>query len=178
MKRLKFWIPLLGFAVLCVVFAIALFRAPENRIVKSALIDKPMPDFALPDLLKPGQTVDSAMFRGKWLLVNVWGTWCIECRREHPMLLDIQKGGKVEILGLNYQDEDDKARQWLEDLGNPYTAVGVDREGRTGIDFGVYGAPENFLVNPQGVIVHKLALGITPEIWRDEFLPLIEGGGT
>lgn len=178
MKRLKFWIPLLGFAVLCVVFAIALFRAPENRIVKSALIDKPMPDFALPDLLNPGQTVDSAMFKGKWLLVNVWGTWCIECRKEHQMLLDIQKGGKVAILGLNYQDEDDKARQWLQDLGNPYTAVGVDREGRTGIDFGVYGAPENFLVNPAGIIVHKLALGITPEIWREEFLPLIEGQGS
>jgi cytochrome c biogenesis protein CcmG/thiol:disulfide interchange protein DsbE len=111
------------------------------------------------------------------LLVNVWGTWCIECRREHQMLLDIRKSGKVEILGLNYQDDDDKARQWLKDLGNPYTVVGVDREGRTGIDFGVYGAPENFLVSPEGIIVHKLALGITPEAWRDEFLPFIDGSG-
>jgi cytochrome c biogenesis protein CcmG/thiol:disulfide interchange protein DsbE len=177
MKRFKFWVPLLGFLVLCVIFAIALFRAPENQIVKSALIDKPMPEFSLPDLLNPGQTLNAAMFKGKWLLVNVWGTWCIECRKEHQMLLDIKNAGKVVILGLDYQDEDDKARQWLMDLGNPYTAVGVDREGRTGIDFGVYGAPENFLVNPEGIIVHKLALGITPEIWRDEFLPLIDGSG-
>ncbi len=175
MKRLKFWIPLVGFLVLCVIFAVALYRAPENRIVKSALINKPMPAFALPDLFNPGQSVDNAAFKGKWLLVNVWGTWCVECRREHAMLLDIQKEGKVAILGLNYQDEDDKARKWLAELGNPYAAVGVDREGRTGIDFGVYGAPENFLVNPQGIIVHKLALGLTPESWREQFLPLIEG---
>jgi cytochrome c biogenesis protein CcmG/thiol:disulfide interchange protein DsbE len=112
------------------------------------------------------------------MLVNVWGTWCVECRREHDMLLSIQQAGKVAVLGLNYQDEDDAARQWLAELGNPYAAVGVDREGRTGIDFGVYGAPENFLVSPEGIIVHKLALGITPERWRDEFLPLIEGSSS
>jgi len=177
MKRLKFWIPLLGFLVLCVMFAVALFRAEENKIVKSALIGKPMPEFSLPDLLNSGQTLNSAMFKGKWLLVNVWGTWCIDCRMEHQMLLDIQKSGKVEIIGLNYQDDDDKARRWLKEMGNPYTAVGVDREGRTGIDFGVYGAPENFLVNPEGIIVHKLAYGITPKIWREEFLPFIDGSG-
>jgi cytochrome c biogenesis protein CcmG/thiol:disulfide interchange protein DsbE len=169
----RFAIPLAAFAALVVVFAVALNRADEKRFVPSALIGKAAPEFTLPDLLQPDGVVKSATFKGRWYLVNVWGTWCPECRAEHPVLLDIQREGKVVLVGLNYQDEDEKARQWLVDLGNPYEAVAVDREGRAAIDFGVYGAPESFLVNPEGIIVKKVTGQITAESWkaiREEFV--------
>jgi len=173
----RFAIPLVVFGLLVVVFGIALKRAPEKAVVPSALIGKPAPEFTLPDLLQPDAKVSSASFRGSWLLINVWGTWCPECHTEHPVLLDIAKEGKVKLIGLNYKDEDELARQWLVELGNPYAAVAVDKQGDTAIDFGVYGAPESFLVNPQGVIVHKVVGAVTPDLWRTKMLPLIEGGG-
>nr|ART39244.1 H573 [uncultured bacterium] len=171
----RFWIPLVGFFVLVGVFAVALKRAPEKQFVASALIGKPAPEFTLPDLMNPGGTVRSASFKGKWTLVNVWGTWCGECRVEHPVLLDMQRSGKLQLLGLNYKDNDEAARQWLGELGNPFAAIAVDREGRAAIDYGVYGAPESFLVNPAGIIVHKVVGVVTAESWRDTLLPLIEG---
>jgi cytochrome c biogenesis protein CcmG/thiol:disulfide interchange protein DsbE len=173
----RFIIPLAVFAVLVVVFGISLKNAPERQEKQessSALIDRPAPEFSLPNLLEPAATVNSAAFKGRWYLVNVWGTWCEGCRAEHQTLLDIKQQGKVIIVGLNYKDEDETARQWLAELGNPYEVVAVDREGRAAIDFGVYGAPENYLVNPAGVIVAK-AWGLTPEKWRTTMLPLIEG---
>ena len=171
----RFWIPLGVFVALVVVFAVALKRAPEKQFVQSALIGKPAPQFNLPDLLNPGSSIDSKAFKGRWVLVNVWGTWCVECRVEHPVLLDIQREGKLAIIGLNYKDEDALALKWLTDLGNPYDAVAVDREGRAAIDFGVYGAPESFLVNPEGVIVHKVVGVVTAALWRDTLLPMING---
>jgi cytochrome c biogenesis protein CcmG, thiol:disulfide interchange protein DsbE len=154
---------------------VTLCRAPGQQVVKSALINKPAPVFTLPDLLRPDSTVTNADFKGRWYLVNVWGTWCVECRGEHPVLLDIQREGKVAILGLNYQDEDEKARQWLVELGNPYEIVAVDREGRASIDYGVYGAPESFLVNPEGIIVHKVIGQITSRSWDAIVQQFIDG---
>jgi cytochrome c biogenesis protein CcmG, thiol:disulfide interchange protein DsbE len=173
----RFVIPLLVFGVLVAVFAVALKRAPEKQKegVRSALIGKPAPAFTLPDLLQPGATISSAAFKGRWVLLNVWASWCPSCRVEHPVFLDIQRAGKVAMVGLNYQDNGDDARQWLAELGNPYTAIAVDREGRAAIDFGVYGAPESFLINPDGVIVHKVVGAVTAEAWRDTMLPMIEG---
>ncbi len=171
----RFAVPLFVFVLLVIVFAVALNRADDKKFVPSALIGKPAPEFSLPDLLQPGAMVKSAAFKGRWHLVNVWGTWCPECRAEHPVLLAIQREGKVALLGLNYQDEDDKARQWLVDLGNPYEAVAVDREGRASIDFGVYGAPESFLVNPQGIIVKKVTGQITADSWNAMRQEFIEG---
>jgi cytochrome c biogenesis protein CcmG/thiol:disulfide interchange protein DsbE len=178
----RFWIPLGVFALLCVVFAVALHRAPDKQFVKSALIGKPAADFVLPDLLKPDSVVDSRQFKGRWVLLNVWGSWCAKCKEEHPQLLAIQREGKVVVVGLNLPDSnlsqsasDAEARKWLEDLGNPYAAVPVDRESRTSLDYGVYGAPETFLINPQGIIVHKLVSAITPTNWQSQFLPLIDG---
>jgi cytochrome c biogenesis protein CcmG/thiol:disulfide interchange protein DsbE len=171
----RFWIPLVGFALLCVVFGVALHRAPDKQFVKSALLDKPAPDFVLPDLLKPGSTVDSRQFRGRWMLMNVWGTWCAQCRVEHEQLLAIQRSGKVALVGLNYKDNDEAARSWLAELGNPFEVVAVDRQSHTALDYGVYGAPESFLVNPQGIIVHKVVSVLTPEIWQSTLLPLIDG---
>jgi cytochrome c biogenesis protein CcmG/thiol:disulfide interchange protein DsbE len=157
------------------VFGVALNRAPEKRFVKSALIGKPAPQFTLPDLLQPGSTVTNATFKGRWYLLNVWGTWCVECRYEHPVLLDIKREGRVAVLGLNYQDEDDKAREWLIELGNPYEIVAVDREGRASIEYGVYGAPESFLVNPQGIIVHKVLGQITRTSWTEMLQKFVDG---
>jgi cytochrome c biogenesis protein CcmG/thiol:disulfide interchange protein DsbE len=171
----RFWLPLGIFAALVVVFAVALKRAPEKQFVASALIGKPAPAFVMPDLLQPGGTVDSADYKGKWVLLNVWGTWCFECRAEHAQLLAIQREGKAQVIGLNYKDDDMAARQWLQELGNPYAAVGIDKEGRVAIDYGVYGAPESFLINPQGVIVHKVVSVITPELWQTKLLPMVEG---
>jgi cytochrome c biogenesis protein CcmG/thiol:disulfide interchange protein DsbE len=171
----KFALPLVAFALLVIVFGVALKRAPDKQFVKSALIGKPAPDFVLPDLLQEGQTVSSRAFAGKWALLNVWGTWCAECRAEHATLLQIRQEGKVLMVGLNYKDEDAAARAWLTQLGNPYEIIAADHEGRAAIDWGVYGAPETFLVNPAGTIVHKVVGQVTAENWRTQFLPLIEG---
>jgi cytochrome c biogenesis protein CcmG, thiol:disulfide interchange protein DsbE len=171
----RFAIPLAVFAALVVVFALALQRAPEKGKIPSALIGKPAPEFSLPDLLNPGGTVRSADFKGRWLLVNMWATWCPPCRDEHPILVDIAREGKVTLLGVNYKDDDDAARNWLAELSNPYAAVAVDKLAATAIDYGVYGAPESFLVNPQGLIVYKIVGGVTPKEWREDLLPLIEG---
>jgi len=170
----RFALPLALFAVLVVVFAVALKRAPEKTTIPSALIGKPAPEFTLPDLMNPGQNVSSSAFQGKWRLINVWGTWCPECYTEHPVLLDISREGKVVVIGLNYRDDDQKAREWLAELGNPYAAVAVDKEGSAAIDYGVYGAPETFLINPQGVIVSKVVGGVTAQRWRENLLPLVE----
>jgi cytochrome c biogenesis protein CcmG/thiol:disulfide interchange protein DsbE len=171
----RFAIPLIAFGVLVVIFGVALQRAPEKTAGPSALIGKPAPDFSLPDLLEPGKMVSSAAFKGRWMLINVWGTWCRECYTEHPLLLEIAREGKVAIVGLNYKDDDAAARRWLAELGNPFIAVAVDKLGDTAIDYGVYGAPESFLVNPQGLIVHKVVGIITPSMWRDTLLPLVDG---
>jgi cytochrome c biogenesis protein CcmG/thiol:disulfide interchange protein DsbE len=171
----RFAIPLLAFVALVVVFAIALNRPPEAKLVPSALIGKPAPEFTLPDLLKPGETVSSSAFKGRWHLINVWGTWCKECFYEHPVLLDIAREGKVTVVGLNYKDEDELARQWLAEYGNPFAAVAVDKQGDTAIDYGVYGAPESFLIDPAGTIVHKVVGVITKESWQTTLLPLVEG---
>lgn len=171
----KFALPLVAFALLVVMFGVALKRAPDKQFVKSALIGRPAPEFVLPNLLQEGQTVSSRSFGGRWTLLNVWGTWCAECRAEHATLLRIRQEGKVRLVGLNYKDEDAAARDWLMQLGNPYEVIAADHEGRAAIDWGVYGAPETFLVNPAGTIVHKVVGQVTAENWRTQFLPLIEG---
>jgi cytochrome c biogenesis protein CcmG/thiol:disulfide interchange protein DsbE len=172
----RFGIPLLVFGLLVVVFAVALKRAPEKQFVPSALIGKAAPEFVLPNLLETGAMVESKTFRGKWVLLNVWGTWCAECRAEHQTLLDIQREGKVMVVGLNYKDDDAQARQWLQQLGNPYSTVAVDREGRAAIDYGVYGAPESFLINPQGIVVHKVVGVVAADVWRAKMLPMVVKG--
>jgi cytochrome c biogenesis protein CcmG/thiol:disulfide interchange protein DsbE len=172
----RYALPLVGFLLVAVVLGIALKRSPDagQAFVKSALIGKPAPQFTLPGITPDAPQVTMAQFLGRWTLVNVWGTWCAECHLEHPVLLDIQREGKVAILGLDYKDDDAAAVQWLEELGNPYDAVAADREGRAAIDFGVYGAPETFLVDPKGIIVHKQVGPVSRDMWRRDFLPLIE----
>lgn len=165
----RFLIPMAAFALLVVVLAIGINRAPEKSVIASALLDKPAPEFVLPQL-GDAPSFDSRTMRGRWYLLNVWGTWCVECRAEHEMLLEIARSGRAPLVGLNWKDEDQLAIQWLQDLGNPYEHVALDREGRVAIDFGVYGAPETFLIDPAGTVVYKHVGPLTPEVWQRQFL--------
>jgi cytochrome c biogenesis protein CcmG/thiol:disulfide interchange protein DsbE len=169
----RFLLPLGAFALLAVVLAIGIQHSPDKGIIASPLIGKPAPQFALPSLTDPANVVRSADLKGRWYLFNVWGTWCGECRAEHDMLLQVGRAGVVPVIGLDWKDDDAQAREWLAQLGNPYQAVAVDRSGRAAIDWGVYGAPETFLVNPQGVVVYKHVGALTYETWTREILPRV-----
>jgi len=169
----RFVLPLGIFALLAVVLGIAIKHSPEKGIIPSVLIGKPAPQFELAVLTDANRTFSSAALKGRWYALNVWGTWCFECRAEHNTLLEIEKMGQVPLIGLDWKDEDPQALQWLSELGNPYDVVAADREGRTAIDWGVYGAPETFLVNPQGIVVHKYVGPLTLEAWKSEFLARI-----
>lgn len=176
MKRYRFALPLAGFALLLVVLVAALVDLPGKGLIPSPLIGKAAPQFSLPSLYGGQGPVDSAQLKGHWSVVNVWGSWCATCRDEHPTLLRIrqQQQGRVPIIGIDWHDDDADAMNWLGQLGNPYAQVAADRKGQVAIAWGVYGAPESFLVNPQGIVVYKETGEITPEIWRDQFLARID----
>ncbi len=168
---MRFAVPVLVFGALVVVFAIGLGRDPGY--VPSPLIGKPAPAFDLPRLDDPAQRLTNADLRGRVSLVNVWGTWCSGCRQEHEMLMQLAATSGVPIYGLNWKDDTGEARDWLRRLGNPYVATGVDADGRAAIDWGVYGAPETFLIGPDGTVAYKHIAPLTREAWEQEFLPRI-----
>lgn len=170
---LRFALPLIGFALLLVVLAIGLLHAPEKGLIPSPLIGKSAPQFTLPTLNDAQHPLSSQALRGHWSLVNVWGTWCSECRAEHAMLLQIKQDGRLPIIGIDWKDDDSDALAWLSQLGNPYQRIGTDHDGSVAIDWGVYGAPESFLVNPDGRVVFKQIGAMTPEVWQREILPRI-----
>ncbi len=167
----RFVVPLGVFMVLVAFLAIGLSRDP--REVPSPLINKPAPAFQLPQLLEPARTFSAAEMRGKVWLMNVWASWCVSCRDEHPWLLDYARSGIVPIYGLNYKDERADAISWLNELGDPYVLSAADLDGRVGIDYGVYGAPETYLIDKNGVIRFKQVGPVTPEIWEKKVLPLV-----
>jgi cytochrome c biogenesis protein CcmG, thiol:disulfide interchange protein DsbE len=167
----RFLLPLVLFALLVVVLAIGIRHSPDKGTIASPLVGRAAPGFSLPSLTDAQHLVRSEDLKGQWYVLNVWGTWCVECRAEHSMLVEAGHAGVVPIIGLDWKDEDDHALDWLAQLGNPYKAVAVDRDGRTAVDWGVYGAPETFLVNAQGVIVYKLVGPLTRESWTRQFLP-------
>ncbi len=169
----RFLLPLAGFALLLIILVVGLEHAPEKNIIPSPLIGKSAPQFSLPSLFADQQSIDAAQLHGHWSLVNVWGTWCGECRAEHAALLQIKQQGQVAIIGIDWKDQDQDAMSWLSQLGNPYDRVGTDHDGRVAIDWGVYGAPESFLVSPEGVVIYKQIGAMTPQIWQQKFLPLI-----
>ena len=144
--------PLIIFAVLVIFLAVGLTLNP--RLVPSPLIGKPAPEFELPLLLQEGSFSNKDLI-GHVTLVNVWASWCFACRQEHEVVKQLSREG-VRIIGLNYKDEASDAKQWLAKLGNPYQAIVADRDGRAAIDWGVYGAPETFLIDQQGIIRHKV----------------------
>ena len=169
----RFLLPLGVFLLLAAVLAIGIRHAPEKGVIASPLLGKPAPQFSLPSLTDPARPVSSADLKGHWYLFNVWGTWCVECRAEHETLLRVHRAGVVPLIGLDWKDDDAQARNWLAQLGDPYQAVAVDRSGRAAIDWGVYGAPETFLVNPQGIVVYKHVGALTKETWTREILPRV-----
>jgi cytochrome c biogenesis protein CcmG/thiol:disulfide interchange protein DsbE len=167
----RFLIPLAVFLVLVAFLAIGLKLNP--REVPSPLIDKPAPAFQLARLDDPAQTVTLADLRGQVWLLNVWASWCVACLEEHPLLVEFSRSGTVPIYGLNYKDKPDAAAAWLGKHGNPYTLSIVDADGRVGIDYGVYGVPETFVIDKQGVIRFKHIGPVTPEVLNDTILPLV-----
>jgi cytochrome c biogenesis protein CcmG/thiol:disulfide interchange protein DsbE len=174
----RYFVPLGVFALLAVVLAIGIRHAPEKGIIASPLLGKPAPQFSLPELSQPTHQVRSADLKGRWYLFNVWGTWCGECRAEHETLLQVQRTGVVPLIGLDWKDDERDARAWLAQLGNPYQAVAVDASGRVAIDWGVYGAPETFLVDPRGIVVYKHVGALTEKIWSHEILPRVSAPRT
>ena len=169
---LKFIIPFGLFLLLAVFLFVGLHRDPSY--VPSPLIGKPAPEFSLPSLQDPSYPVSTREMKGRTWVLNVWGTWCGGCRKEHETLVAIAKQSSVPLIGLDWKDEDAAAQDWLKTLGNPYAAVAVDHEGRAAIDWGVYGAPETFLIGPDGIVIYKHIAPMSLETWNQEFRPRIE----
>ena len=169
MKR--YLIPLIVFVVLVGFLAVGLNLKP--REVPSPLIDKPAPAFNLARLDEPEQKLGLEDLKGKVWLLNVWASWCVACRQEHPLLVDLARQNLVPIYGLNYKDKRDEALAWLGRYGNPYVASLADTEGLVGIDYGVYGVPETFVIDKQGTIRLKHIGPVTPEALRDTILPMV-----
>ncbi|MBI4741177.1 MAG: DsbE family thiol:disulfide interchange protein [Betaproteobacteria bacterium] len=169
MRRL---IPFAIFIVLAIFFAVGLQLNP--RELPSPLIGKPAPDFRLALLHEPATQLGPADLRGKVWLLNVWASWCGSCREEHEVLLDLSRRNLLPIYGMDYKDSAESALAWLERLGNPYAATLVDADGRVGIDYGVYGVPETYLIDRSGVIRHKHSGPLTVEALEKTILPLAE----
>ena len=170
---MRYLIPLGIFLVLVAFLAIGL-RLGDPHELPSALVDKPAPAFRLQQLKAPEKTFSNEDMRGKVWLLNVWASWCVACREEDQFLFDYQKSGVVPIYGLNYKDKREDALAWLGDLGDPYLLSAVDLDGRTGIDYGVYGAPETYVIDQNGTIRMKHVGPMTPDVWSDKILPLVQ----
>lgn len=173
--KLRVLLPLLVLAALAVVFVIGLQGDP--RKLPSVFIDKPAPAFALPDLAEGQPVVTPESLRGKVWLLNVFASWCAACVTEHPQLLQIAQLGRVELVGLAYKDEPADTRAWLQARGNPYSRIAVDRDGLVGIDYGVYGVPETFVIDGQGVIRYKAVGPVDESFFRQHVEPLLAAGG-
>ena len=172
MRSLKFLLPMALFAVIVGFLAIGLGLNP--REVPSPLIGKPAPAFVLPRLDDASQTVSREDLLGKVWMLNVWASWCAPCREEHPLVIDIARRQLVAVYGLNYKDTGTAARGWLASLGNPYRATLVDADGRLGIDFGVYGVPETFIIDGHGIVRLKHTGPLTPAVVRERIEPLLK----
>jgi cytochrome c biogenesis protein CcmG/thiol:disulfide interchange protein DsbE len=169
---IRYLLPAALFVVLVGFLAIGLNRDPSR--VPSPLIDKPAPEFALPQLKDAGQTFSSRDLKGEVSLVNVWATWCGGCYQEHPVLVELAESRFVPIYGLNYKDERVKAKAWLRKYGDPYRAIAFDEDGRVAIDWGVYGAPETFVVDARGIVRYKHIGPLTTKDLQNTILPLVE----
>ena len=168
----RFLIPLVIFALLIAVFVVGLGRDPSQ--LPSPQLEKPAPQFDLPSLLDPEQRVTTQDFNGEVALVNVWATWCVGCRQEHNFLLQLAKADVLPIYGLNWRDNGPEARRWIQQLGDPYVATAYDEDGRVGIDWGVYGAPETFLIAADGTVLYKQLGPLSWGLWEENFVPLLE----
>lgn len=167
--KARYFLPVSVFAVLLWFFARGLDHDP--RVIDSPLVGRPMPSFTVPELSRPSEVVTDESLRGRYVLLNVWGTWCSGCFEEHSFLNELAKSGAIAIFGLNWKDEREAALTWLAKLGNPYQAVGFDDDGKVAIDWGVYGAPETFLIAPDGTVIHKHLGPLSAAAWQRDFVP-------
>ena len=167
----RYVVPLVLFLGIGVLFWRGLGMNPSY--VPSALVGKPIPTFSLPSVTDPQEVVSTETLAGQVSLVNVWGTWCVECRHEHAFLLELARAG-MPIYGLNVRDDRRAAIEWLSRLGDPYVSSGFDPDNVAGIEWGVTGAPETFLIGRDGTILHKHISPLTPRIWQRDFLPLLQ----
>ena len=168
----KFAIPLVIFVALGVLLWMGLSLDP--RKIPSPLVGKPLPAFSLAALHEPSKTITPDSLRGRVYLLNVWASWCVACRQEHPVLNELARRKAVPIVGLNYKDQRNDAITWLQNLGNPYELSIVDLDGRIGIELGVYGVPETFVIDKEGIIRYKHIGPISEEAWRSKLEPLIK----
>ncbi len=171
----RYLIPVLIFIALGAVLAGGLYLKPG--CIPSPLVGKTAPNFTLAKVEDPTQQVSNKDFVGHKYLINVWGTWCGACRQEHESLLHIAKQNVLPIVGVDWNDDISMAQNWLRQLGNPYAATAFDKAGHVAIDYGVYGAPETFLIDENGVVMYKYVGALTDEVWRDAFLPRINNTG-
>ena len=167
----RFVLPLVVFLMLVAMFVVGLTKDPSR--IPSPLLQKPAPVFELPSLADPDVLVGSATYANITVLVNIWATWCPGCRQEHDFLVELASEAVIPIFGLNWRDNRADAMQWIEVLGDPYIASAFDQDGRVGIDWGAYGAPETFLIDKNGIVIHKHIAPLTREIWQRDFVPLI-----
>lgn len=170
MKR--FLLPFLVFVSLVIFLAMGLRLNPKE--IPSPLIGKQVPAFQLTQLHAPEKSISSADMAGQVWVMNIWASWCVSCREEHPYLMDLFKLNAAPIVGLNYKDGRQEGIAWLQKFGNPYSVAAFDHEGRVGIDFGGYGVPETFVIDKRGVIRYKHIGPLTPEVIHGKLLPLIE----
>ncbi len=173
---IRYLLPVVVFAGLLLALMSGLGKDPGE--LPSPLIGRDSPTFTLPNLTNPAETVSDQDLRGQVSLVNVWASWCVACRQEHEFLMSLSRAGVVPIYGLNWRDDRDSALRWLRDLGDPYVATAFDGDGRIGIDWGVYGAPETFLLDAEGRVIFKHVSPLTPRVWREEFEPRIAAAKT
>ena len=172
MKRLLLFAPL----VIAIGLGFFLWKglSINPKELPSALIGKPVPQFELPWLEKPGQALTQEALKGRVSLLNVWATWCPSCRTEHPFLMELAHRRNIPIYGVDYKDEAEAAKRWLSELGNPYVANIIDEEGSLGFDLGVYGAPETYIIDKKGIIRYRFAGPLTDAIWQRDLLPVFQ----
>lgn len=168
----RFLWPLLGFIVLLAFLAVGLTLNPKE--VPSPLIGKPAPAFRVAQLQAESSTIAPEDMRGKVWLLNVWSSWCVSCREEHPVLVEFAQQNLVPIIGLNYKDKREAGLAWLAERGDPYLVSAYDLEGNVGIDWGVYGVPETFVIDKQGIVRYKHTGPVTPDALRNKLIPLIK----
>jgi cytochrome c biogenesis protein CcmG/thiol:disulfide interchange protein DsbE len=169
--KLKFVLPLAVFVVIVIFLGVGLNMDP--RLIPSPLINKPAPAFKLSSLDDPRQVISRDDMLGKVWLFNVWASWCVSCREEHPLLVALSKTDIVPIYGLNYKDDRKDAMAWLKNWGDPYVQVVTDMDGRVGIDYGVYGVPETYLIDKQGIIRYKQIGPLTTDVIKDKIIPMV-----
>jgi cytochrome c biogenesis protein CcmG/thiol:disulfide interchange protein DsbE len=167
----KKYAPIIVFVLMLPIFFVGLSRNKSE--LPSPLIGKIVPAFVLPSLIDPAVMINQANFNGRFVLFNVWATWCAGCREEHEFLMELSARDEISIIGLNWRDNRNDALNWLITLGNPYELSVEDKLGRTAIDWGVYGAPETFLINPQGVVLYKHLGPLTERDWTLNFMPFL-----